>query len=364
MERPFRVLSIDGGGMRGVYTAAYLAGLVAAHAKVRGVESLDLGKGFDLIVGTSTGAIVGCAALAGVPMNKVVDLYCDHGPAIFPLPLRPGLKAPLQLFRKRYLRKGTDALRGALKETLGDRTIASVFQERSIAFCAPAVEMGQQRAWVFKTPHLGGHRDDGYTLVDVCMATTAAPIFRSLAAIPGPDGMRGHQVFADGGLWANNPVLVGLTEALRMTSKDRTVEIYCLGTCPRPEGEQIPENDVHRGLWGWRFGARAAQVSISAQEFAYDHMARMLAGAFMDLGRPIRIVRFPHDRVPASILKYLDIDDSRPAAMKALINQARADVDLTRSACDAPNDSMGQAFRSLLDGLPVVASTPADAPSA
>jgi patatin-like phospholipase/acyl hydrolase len=52
-------------------------------------------------------------------------------------------------------------------------------------------------------PHLKGtnHRDDNYTLVDVCLAISAAPIYRSLAAVDHPDGGGGFNVFADGGLW-------------------------------------------------------------------------------------------------------------------------------------------------------------------
>jgi len=66
--KPFRVLSVDGGGMRGIYTAAYLAWLSDRFARERGLPNLDVGKGFDLVTGTSTGAIIACAAAMGVPM--------------------------------------------------------------------------------------------------------------------------------------------------------------------------------------------------------------------------------------------------------------------------------------------------------
>ena len=72
LERPYRVLSLDGGGMRGIYTAAFLARLTDQFARIRGENALDLGRGFDLITGTSTGAIVGCA-LAGDPRASLTD---------------------------------------------------------------------------------------------------------------------------------------------------------------------------------------------------------------------------------------------------------------------------------------------------
>src|SRR4051794_25268827 len=84
MTQQLRVLSLDGGGMRGVYSAEYFAALSDAFAKKRNVAMLDLGGAFDLVVGTSTGAILACGIAAGVPLRKIVSLYRDHGQEIFP----------------------------------------------------------------------------------------------------------------------------------------------------------------------------------------------------------------------------------------------------------------------------------------
>ena len=67
---PYRVLSLDGGGMRGIYTAAFLARLTDQFARIRNEAALDLGRGFDLITGTSTGAIVGCALAADAACGR------------------------------------------------------------------------------------------------------------------------------------------------------------------------------------------------------------------------------------------------------------------------------------------------------
>src|SRR5580704_1635760 len=87
---PFRVLSLDGGGMRGTYTATYLDRVVATFAKRRGVAALDIGAAFDLIVGTSTGGIIACALAAGVPLVDIVALYSEHGRSVFSRPLPAG----------------------------------------------------------------------------------------------------------------------------------------------------------------------------------------------------------------------------------------------------------------------------------
>jgi hypothetical protein len=129
-----------------------------------------------------------------------------------------------------------------------------------------------------------------------------------------------------------------------MTEKGRRIEIFCMGTCPRPAGEHVPKNAVNRGLLQWRFGGLAASLSIDAQEFAYDKMARQLA---KHIDRDCEIVRFPSEKIPAELMKFLDLDDSRPEAINALINQARSDADMTNSRCNDAKDRDGQLIKAL-----------------
>ncbi len=348
--RPFRVLSLDGGGMRGTYTATYLDLVAAAFARQRNVPALDIGAAFDLIVGTSTGGIIACALAADVPLKNVVALYKQYGATIFPRALPSGLGSAIVDLYKRpaALAAGTEILRTALEAQLGKKTMGQIYSERRIALAIPAVEMSQHRAWVFKTPHLPGtnHRDDNYSLVDVCLATSAAPVYRSLAAVNHPAAVAspsaesapslhqgesdGFNMFVDGGLWANNPVLVGLVDALDLTRPGQEIEIFCLGTCPMPAGEQIAKGAAHRGLAEWKFGGEAAALSIDAQQFAFDHVAKKLA---RHVDRKCTIIRFPSERVPAALIPYLGLDETRPAAIQALVNQARTDADMTNSKC-------------------------------
>jgi hypothetical protein len=332
---PFRVLSLDGGGMRGTYTATYLDQVAANFARQRGLAALDVGAAFDLIVGTSTGGIIACALAKGIPLGEVVGLYRDVGPAIFSRPLPSTLigVAPDYFLRGAALTAGEEALRAALTDRLGETTMGGLYEARGVALAITAVEMSQHRSWVFKTPHFAGtnHRDDKYRLVDVCLATSAAPIFRSLAALDHADGTGGgFNVFADGGLWANNPVLVGVIEALDMASPGQPIEVFSLGTCPLPAGEQIARDDIHRGLGEWKFGGGPAGLAIDAHQFAYDHMAKKLA---RHLDHPCTVIRFPSDKVPAALIPFLGLDDTRPEAIAALINQARTDADMTNSKC-------------------------------
>ncbi|WP_442505087.1 hypothetical protein SH528x_003860 [Novipirellula sp. SH528] len=113
-------------------------------------------------------------------------------------------------------------------------------------------------------------------------------------------------------------MLVGLIDSLGMASEGQEIEIYSLGTCSRPTGENLRPSDVNRGLVGWRFGADAAALSIDAQEMAYDYMARMLT---KHVKNTCTIVRFPFDDVPAHMMNYLGLDDTREESMDELVRQ-------------------------------------------
>ena len=350
----FRVLSLDGGGMRGIYTAQYLASVADGFSRRLNKGRLDVGKAFNLIVGTSTGAIVACALAAGVPLQDVVDLYRNNGKQIFPrrLPTSIGPKLATDLYKRpAALRQGRSALENALKNCFHDETLGDLYTRRGIALAITAVNLSNHRSWVFKTPHLAqsNHRDDKYRVVDVCLASSAAPIFRSVAAINFPDGVSGFNAFIDGGLWANNPVLVALIDALELAAAEQDIQVFSLGTCPRPAGTPIKQTEVHRGLLQWKFGADAASIAIDAQEFGFDQMARMFA---KHVRRSCSIVRFPREAVPAAMMQYLDLDDTRAEAADALVQLARTDADMTNSRSANPNDSDGVLVNALFGDMP------------
>jgi hypothetical protein len=210
--------------------------------------------------------------------------------------------------------------------------------------------MSTYRSWVFKTPHdpNTNHRDDATRLVDVSLASSAAPIYRSLAVVD-REPTKTFNVFADGGLWANNPVLVALAEALHMTNgSDDDIEIFCLGSCGKPEGEIIPREKRHRSLVEWKLGGGAAGVSIAAQEFAFDRLAGFLCPY---LNKKVNIIRFPSEKIPGAMLPYLDLDETRPEGLDALVQQARVDADMTNSR-EYQATAEARAITSVFNAMP------------
>ena len=341
--------------MRGIYTAAYLDELGRRYARHRnlGNVGLDIGKGFDLLVGTSTGAIVAVALALAVPPAKILRLYREKGTKIFPVKLPDGANWELvkQLHtRPRHLEHGNAVLSKALEKVFGAVTLGQLYAERSIGLAIPAVEMSRHHAWIFKTPHLPNTvgRDNDYRLRDVCLATSAAPIYRSLTAIDNPD-TTGHRVFADGGLFANTPILIGLIDALQMTQANQRIEIFGLGNCKRPEGDFIGKNDIHWGLDAWKFGGRATALALDAQEDVSWEMARLLC---KHVNRDISLVRFPQGVAASNLHDYLDLDETRIEASEALVMQAQADVVETLADCADDANPDGRRLRALLIDIP------------
>ena len=249
--RPYRALALDGGGMRGLYTATLLETLARRFDKRFSDECQpDIGGAFDLICGTSTGSILACALASGVPMGRVRALYTKRGQEIFPKPMpKAGGKgtatdfglSPLVRWVWQHRAKSpgnAGRLRELLLEVLGNETLGQVFERRGIAVCVPTINAANHHPMVLKTGHISGkHRDDNYQLADVCLASSAAPIFLPMHRMKDPNDKDAWQTFVDGGLWANNPILTALVEALQVTKGARPIEIVSAGTCSAPTGD-------------------------------------------------------------------------------------------------------------------------------
>src|SRR5438105_8023117 len=93
VESQFQILSLDGGGVRGVFSAAILAAIEEDH-------QTRISNHFDLIAGTSTGGILALALGLGIPPKDILAFYFKLGPKIFANPV--GMRSALHWFYAKY----------------------------------------------------------------------------------------------------------------------------------------------------------------------------------------------------------------------------------------------------------------------
>jgi len=311
--KPFRVLALDGGGIRGYYTVRLLELLLARAGA--DPDRVDLGRAFDLIAGTSTGSLIGAALAAGVPLGRVSALYREQGAAIFRHPAPVG-RWNLAWCAAHWRRASADAaaLRGALERLFGGMTFDGLYADRGIALCVTATDLGTARSRVFATPH-GAIRADraDLPLVDACIASCSAPMLLPPIRFPhaGGDGA----LWCDGGLWATSPVGVAIDEALAVAPEERPVEILSVGTCAMRVPASVLADPPGTGIGLWIRGLRALQIAGDAQALAAVDFARRLVP---QLRRPVRLVRLRDPEPSDAEAAIVRLDNARSAAFDAM----------------------------------------------
>lgn len=192
----FQILALDGGGAKALFTAHVLA-------RLEEDLQVNLVDAFDLIAGTSAGGIVALGLGAGLAPREIVSHYEELAETVFPKARRRPWRRIRQCNWPLY---DAASLRAVLTDILGERKLG----DSSKRLLVPAWDVGRSSVHVFKTPH---HkrltRDWRIPMVDVAMATSAAPTFFPAARVDG------HRLI-DGGVWANNPSVIAVAEAVSM----------------------------------------------------------------------------------------------------------------------------------------------------
>ena len=246
MNRPFKILCIDGGGIKGLFSAQVLAEFEEAY-------KTNTSDHFDLVCGTSTGGIIALGVAAGIPMSQIVDFYKNKGPEIFCQKYKIGSVGELLFSLKQAIVKSKYSekhLRKALEDVFKDRKIES----SQNLLCVPAFNITTSTPRIFKKDYEHLNQDGNKTFVEVALATAAAPTYFPVQEI---DSVQ----YVDGGLFANNPIMVGLTEAVfkgywikpKTERKDDDfdgVEVLSISSCEIPSGDVAKRKS--RSFMNWK----------------------------------------------------------------------------------------------------------------
>jgi patatin-like phospholipase/acyl hydrolase len=215
----YRILSIDGGGIRGIVTTVLMQRLQATPGLERFLDEVDL------VAGTSTGGLLALGIARGLGLEEIRDLYVNDGPKIFD---DSWLDDLLDLGKLRGADYEISPMRRVVKRVLGEGTTLGQLRKRVLI---TAFDMDNEdaeplkRTWKPKLFHnFPGAGNDRHELAyKVGMYTAAAPTY-----FPSVDG------YIDGGVYANNPAMCALaqTQDTRYTPTPSTdeIELLSLGT--------------------------------------------------------------------------------------------------------------------------------------
>jgi patatin-like phospholipase/acyl hydrolase len=254
-----RIVSIDGGGIKGYLPALVLAMLETQTGK-------PIGAMAGMLAGTSTGAILALGLAAGIPALEMANFYRSKGPAIFRRSWGKRLRSCFGVADEQY---SNYALHTGLREIFGDRKLSDL-----ITPCmAVAYEIETRQAVFFTSwdATRDPHRD--FSLVDVAMGSAAAPTYFEPWPTMSVTGDR--LACVDGGVAANNPGLCAVVEAIKRGSLLDSVSLVSLGTGQedRPYLLRLARN------WGLAAWSRPLlDILFAAASDVTDHHCRNLLG--------------------------------------------------------------------------------------
>ena len=193
----YRILSLDGGGLRGLITARLLARLNVQPQIAGWLDTVDL------FAGTSTGGILALGLACGKTPEEICTLYQQRGGVIFDDSLWDNVRDLGKTVGADYSSKG---LKAELKAVFGDLQLKDILRKVAIpTFDLDNEEVAAKRTWKPKIFHnFKGADSDGEQLVaSIALYTSSAPTY-----FPSADG------YIDGGVYANNPSIVALAQAI------------------------------------------------------------------------------------------------------------------------------------------------------
>ena len=288
---PLRVLSLTGGGYRGVFTGEVLVRLCVA-TKCEG----SLADVFDVFAGTSIGGLMACALAVGVAPREVLRTIEKHGGRVFPAKRHRSVRRAIfgTLYDSSHLEEAIDECLGSKKDLK--------LKDLQKGLVVPAVDWVSGSTQVFVSGFLGKAYATDATLREVCLATSAAPTYFKPKEVDGAPML-------DGGLSMNNPDVLALTEvARRWPERLAHLEMLSIGTA----GADAPRDRLAAEKKGLAWAKTLPEYMMLVQERTASAQAARV------LGRRYLRVNYTEGRDAA----FFDLDVANDRARFTLLDAA------------------------------------------
>ncbi len=284
--KKFVILSIDGGGIRGIIPAVFLATLKDMLEK-KGIKQ-PFHEIFNLMAGTSTGGLISLALSVplyksshgspyapegGIIPQKLPELYETLANRAFPGNSRNVMRTLRQIFTSKY---SSESFQAVLTELFGSSTVKNALT--NILLTAFDMKSMQPIFMKKRTREAGGETDPDFLMVDAALATSAVPTYFPPAHVRNVDG-NAKYCLIDGGIFCINPAMSALTEAKKI-SPDSKYILLSLGT--GTQTEEYKTETMHRwGFFNWIapwLGVPLIAAMGEGQRISTNHMLKRYPG--------------------------------------------------------------------------------------
>jgi hypothetical protein len=313
MGKAIRILSIDGGGIRGLIPGQVLVCLEEILQEKTNNKQARIADFFDLIAGTSTGGILSCIYLFPDRYNPkrpcfssqaAVDFYRHYGPAIFRRPWWHILLSCFGLFKEKYPAKYFER---CLTKFFGELKLSQLLKPCLIS----AYQIEKRYAHFFRQSDAIRDPEYDFLVKDVARATSAAPTYFKAAGIKSLT--KKFYPLIDGGVFANNPALCALSEVFRSFGDiDDLSQIIIISLGTGADDKPLPYRSAKN--WGIiQWAVPIIDVLMSGNPETVDYQLKTIFRAFGLSQNYLRI----EPRLPDNLT---GIDSVSKAKMQALVN--------------------------------------------
>lgn len=304
-SKTFKILSIDGGGIKGLYSASILARI----EKKTGKRISDY---FDMICGTSTGGLIALGLANGMSAQSLSDLYFDKGSQIFPTSDNIFIRivqSKWQFVKQLFFcnKHSIKPLKLILENIFGNKTM----NQANNLLCIPSFNLTTGQPRVFKNSHInnGFFVDKDIKMVDVALATSSAPTYF-------PIHEHNEFLYADGGVWANNPSMCGLLEALDYYVGEGkeydSYQLLSISSIAQPSGWTSTSKKA-KSILHWR--EKVFQTALDGQSYFAHFFLLKIVNKINPKGTYFRI---PPPELSLSQMGLISMDRADKKALKTI----------------------------------------------